>query len=224
MIFTGELLNRLEGNTELKKAHAAEGSLGRNRLVILPVVVGFIAAFVAYFFYDMGKTDPTYRTYAIVCGVLILICLVALIVIQANSKKQVLANLNEVTVCVAKKIYGNDRTGSYYSIYTTGNKRHDADFIEVIADKIFKINEEPDSSIRAEIDKLFREDFEGTHVAPVQLPIAFTYGEAVFRKEFNLSSLQPDMRQSLIENNDKFIVLAFKNSNTVLLKSLSTLL
>jgi hypothetical protein len=220
MIFTSELLNRLEGNAELKKAYAAEGSLGHNRLVILPVVVGFIAAFIGYFFYDLGKTDPAYQTYAIICGVLILICIVAVIVIQANAKKHVLGNLDDVKVCLAKKIYGNDTTGAYYSIYTTGNKRHDADFIEVIADNIFNIYEEPDDSVRAEIDKLFREDFEGLHVAPVQLPVAFTYGEVVYRKEFKLSALQSDMKQNLIENNDKFIVLAYNNANTVLLKSL----
>ena len=220
MEFTSELLNRLEGDTGLKKAYAAEGSLGKNRLVIAPIVVAFIAAFIAYFFYEMGKTDPKYQTYAIICGVVILICLVAVIVMQAGAKKQVLGNLEDVMVCVAKKIYGNDTTGSYYSIYTTGSKRHDADFIETIADKIFKINEERDSSVRAEIDKLFREDFEGINVTPVQLPAAFTYGEVVYRREFKLSSLQPDMKQNLAENNDKFIVLAFKKANTVLLKSM----
>ena len=55
MIYTSELFKRLEGDATLKKAHAAEGSLGGNRLVILPVVVGFIAAFVAYFFMTWEK-------------------------------------------------------------------------------------------------------------------------------------------------------------------------
>lgn len=68
MLFTTELLNRLEQDTELKKSYAAQGSMGQNRLIALPVILGLFAAFGAYELYDLSKTDPDYKTYAIICA------------------------------------------------------------------------------------------------------------------------------------------------------------
>ncbi|WP_374951876.1 hypothetical protein [Mucilaginibacter sp.] len=136
MIFTGEFLSQLESNTELKKKYASQGSLGQNRLVALPIIVGFIAAFGAYAFYGMAKTDPDYHTYFVACLVLVVLCIVAVVIIQANAKKHVLNSLDDVKICLGKKIAGNDATGAYYSIYTIGAKRHDADFVEAVAGKI----------------------------------------------------------------------------------------
>jgi hypothetical protein len=220
MIFTNEFLSKLESSTALKKKYAAQGSLGQNRLVALPVVIGFIAAFGAYTFQDMSKTDPGYHTYLIVCLVVILLCILAVVMIQANAKKQVLNSLDDVKICLAKKIAGNDATGAYYSIYTVGAKRHDADFVEAVADKILNIEEEPNGKIRAQIDNLFREDFEGINVTPVLLPVEFTYGEEVYRKEFKLSQLNIDMKQNVIENNDKFIAICYHNRSVLPLQSL----
>jgi hypothetical protein len=220
MIFTSELLSKLERDPKLKKAYATQGSMGQNRLVALPVIVAFIAAFGAYTFYGMAKTDPAYNTYTIICGFIITLCIAAVIIIQINAKKKILGNLDEVKVCLAKTIYGNDATGAYYCIYTPGSKRHDADFIETIADSIINIGEEPDDKIRAKIDQLFRQDFEGVNVTPALLPVEFTDGEEVYRKEFKLLSLETDMKQNLIENDDKFVVLSYNNRSVIPVKSL----
>lgn len=221
MIFTNEFLTNLETNTELKKKYAAQGSLGQNRLVAVPVVIGFIGVFGAYGFYGMAKTAPDYHIYFQVCLVLVVLCIVAVAIIQAKAKKQVLSTLDDAKICLAKKISGNDATGTYYSIYTVGTKRHEADFVEAVADKILNIGQESNEKIKAKIDNLFREDFEGINVTPVLLPLEFTYGEEVYRKEFKLSSLDIDMKQNIVENNDRFIAISYHNRSVLPLKSLS---
>lgn len=220
MIFTNELLNTLERNTQLKEAYATQGSLGQNRLVALPVIVGFIAAFGAYAFYGMSKTDPGYTNYAIICAAIIAVCIVAVVIIQVRAKKKVTDNLEDVKMCIAKKVYGNDETEVYYSIYTVGNKRHDTDFIEAVADKIFNIDDEPDEKIKNKINNLFRMNFEGMNATPVLLPLAFTYGEEVYKKEFKFSSIDSQMKEDIKENNDKFIALSFHNRSVVPLKAM----
>ncbi|WP_027385967.1 hypothetical protein [Chryseobacterium gregarium] len=220
MVFNPTLLNLLETNDDLKKSYADQGSLGYNKLIALPVVVAFIAAFGAYFFYDMSKTDPTYNIYFQISTAIIVICVIAAVMIQAGVKKNVLGKLDDVKICLAKKIYGNDQTKVYYSLYTTGRMRHDEDFLESMADKIFNIDAEPDKQLQNKINKMFRPDLEGMNATPILLPLAFTNGEKVYKKEFSFSSIDPHMQESIRENNDKFIVLSFHSGNAVLLKSI----
>jgi hypothetical protein len=221
MIFTPELLSALEKNADLKKDYAAEGSLGQNRLVALPVIIGFIAAFCAYFFYDLSKTDSTYTTYLIISAVIILVCIVAVVILQMNAKKKVLENLDGVKTCIGKKIYGNDDTQVYYGIYTLGSKRHDPEFIEDVAYKIFNINMEPNDKMRSEINDMFSAKLEGMNATPVLLPTAFTNGEEVFKKEFKFLAIENDMKEHIAANEDKFIALSFNNRSVVPLKRLN---
>lgn len=220
MLFNTHLLNQLESNEELKKSYAGQGSLGQNKLIALPIVIAFFAAFVAYYLYGMSKTDPGYTSYVQISVAIIVICVIAVVMMQAKAKKNVLGNLADVKTCLAKKIYGNDQTKVYYSIYTTGTMRHDADFLESIADKIFNINAEPDKQMQNKINKMFQPNLEGMNAAPILLPESFTNGEQVYKKEFTLSLVDQPMQESIKENNDKFIVLSFHSGNAVLLKSM----
>ncbi|EHQ25058.1 hypothetical protein [Mucilaginibacter paludis] len=221
MIFTAELLNRLEQNEDLKKSYAAQGSTGQNKFVAVPLIIGFIAAFLVYAFYGMGKTDPIYTNYAIIGAGVTLVCIVAVIVIQVNAKKKITENLDNVKVCIAKKIYGNDATQVYYSIYTIGSRRHDTEFIEAIADKIFNIDGERDEQVKNKINNLFSVNFEGMNATPILLPVAFTYGEEVYKQEFKFSLLEQLMKDDIAENNDQFIALSFNNRSVLPLKSLN---
>jgi len=220
MRFTTELLSRLEQNNDLKRSYATMGSMGQNKLVILPVVLGFLSAFAAYFFHDLSKTDPAYSTYTMVSVAFIVVCIIAVIVIQAGAKKKVLQNPDDVKVCLAKKIYGNDQTDVHYGIYTVGDKRHDSNFIENIAEKIFDIEEEQDPQIKRQIQTLFAPKMEGVNATPTLLPIDFTEGEKVYQKEFNLRYTDDRMKQDIEDSGDKFVVLSFNNISVQVLKSL----
>ena len=220
MLFNTELLDRLERNEALKKAYAGQGSFGQNKLIALPIVIAFLSAFIAYSLYGISKTDPGYSIYVLISTVVVVVCIVAVVMMQARAKKSVLANLDEVKACLAKKIYGNDQTQVYYSIYTLGKMRHDADFLESIADKIFNIEAEPDKQLQNKINKLFQANLEGMNAAPVLLPVEFTYGEQVYKKEFTFSALNQQMKENIQQNNDQFIVLSFHSGSAILLRDI----
>lgn len=138
--------------------------------------------------------------------------------IQARAKKNVLGNVDNVKICLAKKIYGNGQTKVYYSIYTTGRMRHDEDFLESMGNKIFNIDTEPNKQLQNKINKMFKPNLEGMNATPILLPIAFIKVEKVYKKEFSFSQLDQHMQENIQENNDKFIVLSFHSGNAVLLK------
>lgn len=214
-MITTQTLHDLEQNSTLKKNYAAAGSWGQSKIVFLPVVVLIFSAFALYFFYDLSKTDSSYSTYAMVCGALILISIVAIALIQKSAKQQVINNIASVPVCVAKKIYGNDTNGIYYCIYTTGSKRHDPAFIDAIANKIFNIDQEPEAaSYKREIDRLFSVKFADTNSVAVLLPTGFTEGEQVYQKQFATDTLTAVTK----ENDGKFAVLAFNGLSVPVLK------
>lgn len=216
MIFTPELLSQLEQNNELKKSYASQGSFGQNRLIALPVILGFFAAFGAYEFYDLSKADPDYKTFAIICALVVVACLVAVVFMQKSAKKGVMENLDDVKVCIAKKIAGNDSTEVYYSIYTVGSKRHDTEFIESVAYKIFNADlVENDQKLRAKINDLFKPNLEGMNATPVLLPVEFTFGEEVYKKEFKFASIDGQMKANIVENEERFIVLSFNNRSVI---------
>jgi len=223
MLFTTELLDQLERNEPLKKTYAGQGSFGQNKLIALPIVVALFSGFVAYSLYGISKTDPSYSIYVMISIVVVVVSIVAIVVMQARAKKNILANLDGVKACLAKKIYGNEQTQVYYSIYTFGKMRHDAAFLENIADKILNIEAEPDKQLRNNITKLFRANLEGMNAAPVLLPVEFTDGEQVYKKEFALSALDQQMKENIQQNNDRFVVLSFHSGSAILLKNIPEL-
>ena len=220
MIFTKELLSRIEKDNELKKLYAGEGSLGQNKWMALPIVVMAFCAFAAYYLYTMSSAIESSSTYLIICGVIAAACLFAVIRMRNAAMSTTLTQLDDVPVCLAKRIYGNDNTEIYYSIYTTGPQRHEADFIEAIADKIINIQNEPDAGIRKTINSLFQPSFNGNKVIAEQLPLAFTFDETVYMKEIKFMHLNGAMKQAIAENNGKFVVFAFNRGGVPVLKTL----
>lgn len=220
MLFKTELLDRLERNEDLKKTYAGQGSFGQNKLIALPIIIGIFAAFIAYSMYSLSKTDPNYSIYTMISAAIVVICIIAVVIMQSKAKKHVLANLENVKACLGKKIYGNDQSQVYYCIYTLGNKRHDAVFLDSIADKIFNIDAEPDQQMQSKINKLFRPNLEEMNAAPALLPVEFTLGEQVYKKEFTFSALDSQMKENIKENNDQFIALSFHSGSAILLKSI----
>ncbi|TDQ11424.1 hypothetical protein [Pedobacter metabolipauper] len=220
MIFTEELLIDLEKETELKKRYAVAGSLGQNKLVAIPLVIIALCAFGAYYFYSMSGVDASSRTYLMVCIAIIVISLIVMIRMFKSSIGESLARLDDVPVCLAKQVYGNDQSETYYCIYTTGALRHNADFIEAVADKISNLEEEPDAEIRKIIDRLFEPSFTGDKILAELLPLEFTFNEEVYRKEIRFMHLSSAMKQAIAENNGKCIVFVFGRGGAPVLNEL----
>lgn len=214
MLLTREVLQKLESNSEIKKKYAGAGSWGQNKIVYLPTILGVISACAAYFMYDLAKTDSSFNTYLYSCIIVAIVCLVAVIFIQKDAKKKVLENIENIPVCIAKKVYGNDSSELYYGIYTTGDKRHDIDFIETIADKIFNIDREPDEKLKRKIKSMFGEKLAKPQGAPsVLLPKEITQGENVYQGYFRFAHVGDEMKNIIKDNNDKFIVVVFNDIN-----------
>ncbi|UIR57539.1 hypothetical protein LZQ00_06890 [Sphingobacterium sp. SRCM116780] len=218
MLFTKDILEKLERNSEIKKKYAVLGSWGQNKVVYLPTILGLFSAAGIYPIYDLSKTDSSFNTYLYICVIVAIICLIAVIFIQKDAKKKVIENIENVPVCIAKKVYGNDNAEIYYGIYTTGNKRHDLDFIESIADKIFNIDQEQDEKLKRKIKNMFGEKFAQPNSMSILLPSAFTEGENVYQGQFSFLHFSKEVKDIIENNNDKFIVIAFNDINAQLLR------
>ncbi|RFZ90981.1 hypothetical protein D0C36_18725 [Mucilaginibacter conchicola] len=221
MLFTADLLQRLEQNSDFKKPYLTAGSMGQNKLVMLPVILAVIGLFGTYEFNDLSKSDPGYKTYMYACLALAVICIIAIVIIQRGAKKNVAANIDEVPVCLGKKIYGNDRAQVYYGIYTPGAKRHDIEFIEYVAFRILNIAQEEDVALRNQVNKMFDVRFADAASPAVRLPDGITDGEEVYQRQYSFSTVSTEMKNSINENQDRFIVLAFTKTNGVLVRDVN---
>lgn len=220
MLFTADLLQQLEQDASFKSKYLNAGAMGQHKKMVLPVVLLVLGLFGAYEFYDLSKSDAGYKTYMIVSLAVVVISLIAIVIMQSAKKKTVAANIDDVRACIGKKIFGNDRSQIFYGIYTPGAKRHDIEFIEDVAFKIFNINLEQDENLKKEVKKLFAVQFADTASQSSRLPDAITGGEEVYRRQYNFATLSNEMKNSIEENEDRFVVLAFTKENGVLVRDI----
>lgn len=213
---TSETLQRLEQNTEVKTHYAGSGALGKNKLTIIPILIGLLSIFALYFFYDLSKTDASYTSYLYIAGAVFVACIVTFAVIQNVAYRKTLKTIAEVPACVAKVITGNTETQLYFGIYTTGRRRHDIDFIEGIAWKIANLEEETDYHIKTKIRNMFAPKLESAGGgAPLPLPEEFTDGERVFQRQFRFGEVKKETQEALQLNDGRFVVLAFDNKGVL---------
>jgi hypothetical protein len=221
MLFTADLLQRLEQNSDFKKPYLIAGSMGQSKLVVLPVVLAVLGLFGAYEFNDLSRSDAAYKTYMYISLAVAVICIIAVVIIQRGAKQTVAANIDDVPVCLGKKISGNDRAQVYYGIYTPGAKRHDIEFIEYVAFRIQNIAQEEDAELRNQVNKMFDVRFADAASPAVRLPDGITAGEEVYQRQYSFSTVSADMKNSINENQDRFIVLAFTKTNGVLVRDVN---
>lgn len=107
-------------------------------------------------------------------------------------------------ISIAKKVYGNDAQNIYYCIYSTGEMRHDSDFINHIAEKIFAIPTNTKDKVAREILNLFKIDFANPGEFAKKLPLAFTEGVQVWRRQFALGVLPKDFQQKILDHDEQF--------------------
>lgn len=201
-LLTRQLLEEMEKDQALKAHYAGRGAFLKNKLIAVPVLILFSCILVLWGLYELKMLPTGYTAIALVVAILAAIAIHRIFV---RSKAAVIQDIDQVPVVLARKIYGNDRDGNYYAIYSNGQHRHSHEFIDRIAQKILSIDEEADPKIRQRINQLFAGRLAGVGPRGAQLPIEFTCGEPVYHAEVNLARLSDVIAQ----NDDRFAMIVF---------------
>lgn len=200
-----------ETDPEIVKKYVRSGAIGQNRLVYLPLIAGMMLVFfLGYSAYD-GLLPTIGYGVAGVCAVIAVLCFLAVGVIIKKDRQKLSAIINTAPICIAKIIYGNESARTYYAIYTTGEKRHDEAFINVMAEKIKNISSGDPSFSR--INSLFKIKLSQPGIFGEQLPLEFTEGVPVWRREFSLSGLSEKQFAAVREDNGQFYVVAVRDES-----------
>lgn len=201
-LLTRQLLEEMEKDQVLKAHYAGRGAFLKNKLIAIPVLILFSCVLVLWGLYELKMLPTIYTAIALVVAILAAIAINRIFV---RSKAAVIQGIDQIPVVLARKIYGNDRDGNYYAIYSKGQHRHSHEFIDRVAQKILSIDDEPDPKIRQRINQLFAERLAGVGPRGAQLPIEFTFGEPVYHAEVNLARL----RDVVAQNDDRFAMIVF---------------
>lgn len=149
---------------------------------------------------------------------IVVVCFILVAVINRSAGKKLSQETQMAPVCIAKKVYGNDMQNIYYCIYSTGEKRHDGVFIDTIAEKIFAIPGNTDDKIERDLLELFKIDFANPGEFAKKLPLAFTNGVEVWRRQFALGAFSKDAQRQIEGNAGQFAVVAIRSENPRILR------
>ena len=211
-------LNRLEHDPQVIGDYVKKSAFGKNKMMYLPLVIGImICMFLAFVIYE-GMTQELGYTLMGVLAVVALLCFIGVSVINRAAHKKLSRQTDFVPVCIAQKVYGEDTNNNYYAIYTCGSKRHDAAFIAHIANKIFALSANTNDKIEQSVNRLFQKDFIKPGEFAKQLPLSFTEGEVVWRRQFALGTLPKAAQQQIEDNNRQFLVVGLSPENAFLFR------
>lgn len=211
-------LNRLEHDPQVIRDYVKKSAFGKNKLMYLPLVIGImICMFLAFVIYE-GMTQELGYTLMGVLAVVAVLCFIVVSVINRAAHKKLSRETELVPVCIAQKVYGEDANNNCYAIYTCGPKRHDAAFIAHIANKIFALSANTNDKIGQSVNSLFQKDFIKPGEFAKQLPLSFTEGEVVWRRQFALGTLPKAAQQQIEDNNGQFWVVGLNPENAFLFR------
>lgn len=202
ILLTSEYLEALENDRALKTRYAARGAFWRSRLMAAPVLALVVCLLVLWGLYELQMLASIYT---VVTLGLAAVAVAAIKFVFDRATTNVIEGIDDVPVVLARKIYGNDDNGHYHAIFSNGRHRHSKEFIDLVAQKIFAIDKEPDAAVRRKIDQLFGERLVGMGPRGTQLPLAFTLGEPVYHAEVSLGR----HKDFVAHNGDRFAMIAF---------------
>lgn len=206
-------LSKLEHDSTIIKKYIKSSAFGKNKIVYLPLVIGIgLLCFLALAIFG-GLIETIGIGVITVLSAIAVICFVMVAVINRSAHKKLSQETKIAPVCIAKKVYGNDKQHVYYCIYSTGEKRHECSFIDAITAKIFAIPTNTDDKIEKEILDFFRPDFIKPGEFAKKLPLAFTDGVEVWRRQFALGTLPKNAQRQIEENGGEFCVVAISPEN-----------
>ena len=206
-------LSKFEHDSTIIEKYVKSSAFGKNKTVYVPLVIG-IGLFCFLVLAIFGGLIETIGIGVItVLSAIVIVCFILVAVINRSARKKLAQETQTAPVCIAKKIYGNDVQNIYYCIYSTGEKRHDNVFIDTIAEKIFAIPANTNDKTDRALLELFKIEFANPGEFAKKLPLVFTNGVDIWRRQFALSTL-PKAAQRQIEGNDgKFAVVVIDSEN-----------
>lgn len=206
-----QTIQQQETNPSFIEANLGQAAFGKNKLMYLPLIAGIgLLMFVLFVVFD-GLIETVGLNVIIILSVIIVLCFISVKLIHNHSIKELKTNVKLAPICYTKKIYGNDSEDIHYCIYTTGDNRHDKEFINNIAQKIVAISPTTTDPDEKNVNKLFRPDDINMGAFAKPLPLAFTEGVVIWRRQFLLRG---------IENPDAgFWVVAINPENAKICKS-----
>ncbi|MGE9312374.1 hypothetical protein ACLOAU_12040 [Niabella sp. CJ426] len=211
-------LNQLEHDPQVIRDYVKKSAFGKNKLMYLPLIIGImISMFLAFAVYE-GMLQEIGYTLAGILAVVAVLCFVGVAVVNRAAHKKLSRETDFVPICMAQKVYGEDANNNYYAIYTCGAKRHDGAFINHIVNKIFALPANTNDKIEQSVNKLFQKDFIKPGEFAKQLPLSFTEGEVVWRRQFALGTLPKAAQQQIEDNNGQFWVVGLNPENAFLFR------
>lgn len=212
-MLNSQQLTALESTPAIKEKYLKSAAFGKNKAIYPFLLIGILCLAAVAFLVFTGMTETVGVPLLAGVGIAGVASLVVMMAINNKTTAKLQQETNEMPVCIGKKIYGNDNTQIYYGIYTTGPKRHDADFINRIAGKIFNIAAEPDKDIAKKVNRLFAVEFAAPNEFAKPLPAEFTEGELVYRKQFAFLHLPEAVKTKIADNDNVFLLVALNAEN-----------
>ncbi|MGE8292575.1 MAG: hypothetical protein ACN6ON_12885 [Sphingobacterium sp.] len=205
--------DKFEHDHTIIDKYVKSSAFGKNKLVYLPLMVAIsLLGFIALVVFE-GLIETIGIGVISIISAIVVICFILVAVINRSAHKKLYEEAKMAPVCIAKKVYGNDRYNNYYCIYSTGETRHDSSFINMIAQRIFAVSTNTKDKVEKEILDLFKIDFVKPGELAKKLPLAFTDGVEVWRRQFALGHLPKEFQQQIEDNDRQFFVIAIVSEN-----------
>lgn len=211
-----ERMKALEYNSELIESQLNSAAFGKSKIIYLPLVVAIgCLFFIGYVLFD-GLTETVSVPTLLILAAVVVTSIIAMVLIFKKDKAALKRDTKTAMVCFAQKIFGNDREQVYSGIYTTGNRRHDDDFIRSVKEKI--INLQPNTKEERAVADLFRPDFIKPGEFAKMLPLSFTNNIPVYRKQFSFVPISKNIKDRTDVEDGLFVVAALREENAWICK------
>jgi len=208
-----EKLKSLEKSQDIINKYVGISSFGKNRIVYLPMLIGIgLLMFVVMVF--LGNVTETIGMPIIIGLIAVsILCFVMVKIISNATKKKLLLETKSAPTCIGKIVVGNDMEKVYHCIYTTEEHRHDEQFVDDIADKIWAAISNPSGPVEHQVVNLFRPDFIKPNEFSKKLPLLFTENKEVWTKQVSFKLATVQIMEQIKADEDKFAMVAIVAEN-----------
>ncbi|WP_212005496.1 hypothetical protein [Chitinophaga sp. HK235] len=201
-------LEHLERKTEWKENYAYHTAV--NKLLILPVLLiagGGLTLFLL-------QARQLQSSYGLIASMAILTGILLFVLINGRGKKQVLSNISQKPVCLAKIVKGNAHSQVYYGIFSTSDTRWDTALLQHISDRVINIPSNTSNPDDQTVALLLRPSLITDGMPSQSLPSSFTGGHEIYLKPFDFSNMDKAAYDYIQHRNGVFPVL-YVNHNYV---------
>lgn len=201
-------LEHLETKTDWKKnyAHFASG----NKSLLLPTLLIAVGGLTLYL---LNKGRLLQSGYGLMAGLITMAGVALFVIVSGRGKKQVLENISQKPVCLAKIIKSNEQQQLYYGIFSTSDTRWDTTLLQNISERVGNIPFDTNNPDDKTVVRLLRAPQVGVNIQTYSLPASFTGGHQIYLRSFDFSTLDKVTCNYIQHRNGIFPVLYVDNSN-----------